>query len=194
MSAEAMSFSTHRLHDRLESVLFGKDEIDRRIVEMGEEITTDMEGSTLSVVAILQGGALFMADLIRQIHLPLRIESITVASYHGGTASSGTVSFRQNQMPDVEGRDVLVLDDILDTGRTLSAVMETISLKCKPRSIRSAVLLSKRIDRAVQIEADYSGFDIGNEFVVGYGLDYKEEYRNLPVIGTLKSEYIDADS
>lgn len=189
-----MSISTHRLHDRLENVLFGKDEIDRRIVEMGEEITTDMEGSTLSVLAILQGGALFMADLIRQIHLPLRIESITVASYHGGTASSGTVSFRQNQLPDVEGRDVLVLDDILDTGRTLSAVMEKIRVECNPRSIRSAVLLSKRIDRAVQIEADYIGFDIGDEFVVGYGLDYKEEYRNLPVIGTLKSEYIDADS
>lgn len=189
-----MPAPTHRLHERLERVLLGKEEIDRRIVEMGEEITRDMEGAEISVVAILEGGALFMADLIRQIDLPLHIGSVTVASYHGGTSSSGTVSFRQNELPDVTGRDVLVLDDILDTGRTLSAVMRKIEEECSPRSIRSAVLLSKRIDRAVEIEADYSGFDIGDEFVVGYGLDYKGEYRNLPVIGILKSDFIDEES
>lgn len=189
-----MAKTNHRLLERLDSVLLGKEEIDTRIIEMGEEITRDMEGSSLSVVAILEGGALFMADLIRQISLPLHIESISVASYHGGTSSSGTVSFRQSELPDVEGRDVLVLDDILDTGRTLSAVRGKIESECKPNSIRTAVLLSKKIERAVEIEADYSGFDIGNEFVVGYGLDYKGEYRNLPVIGTLKPEYIDEDS
>ncbi len=115
-----------------------------------------------------------------------------MASYHGGTVSSGTVDFHQRRLPEVAGRDVVVLDDILDSGRTLAAVMERIGAECGPRSLRSAVLLSKRGGRAVPIEADYRGFEIGDEFVVGYGLDYRGEYRNLPMIGVLKPEWIEA--
>ncbi|MEX2580322.1 MAG: hypoxanthine phosphoribosyltransferase [Verrucomicrobiales bacterium] len=182
------------LHERLERVLFGQDEIRTRIAEMGTEITCDFAGSTLSVVTVLEGGALFMADLIREIHLPLRIDSISVDSYHGGIASSGTVCFRESRLPDVSGRDVLVLDDILDSGRTMAAVVRKLKEEGHPRSIKSAVLLSKRIERSVPFEADYSGFDTGDEFVVGYGLDYRGEYRNLAVIGTLKPEYIEMEA
>jgi hypoxanthine phosphoribosyltransferase len=100
------------------------------------------------------------------------------------------VTFHQNHLPDVGGRDVIVLDDILDSGRTLAAIMERIRGECRPRSLRSAVLLTKRVPRAVPVEADYHGFEIGDEFVVGYGLDYQGEYRNLPMIGVLKREWI----
>jgi len=188
-----MAIGNHELYHRLERVLFGQAEIRDRVAEMGAAITADFSGQMLSIVTVLQGGALFMADLIREIHLPLQIESISVASYHGGTASTGTVSFYQSRLPLIEGRDVLVLDDILDSGRTLTAVMEKLQTECRPRSIRSAVLLTKDIKRAVPIEADYSGFTVGNEFVVGYGLDYRGEYRNLPVIGVLSPSFLDPE-
>ncbi|MCG8601112.1 MAG: hypoxanthine phosphoribosyltransferase, partial [Verrucomicrobiales bacterium] len=165
-------------------------QIRSRIAEMGEEITQQFAGEPLTIVAVLQGGALFMADLIREIHLPLEIDSITVSSYHGGTESSGTVTFHQTKLPKVDGRNVLILDDILDTGRTMRAIKDKLRDECNPRSLQSAVLLSKSIERAVPIEADYYGFAVGNEFVVGYGLDYRGRYRNLPVIGVLKEEYI----
>jgi hypoxanthine phosphoribosyltransferase len=185
-----MGTDTNRLDDRLERILFDQATIRSCIAEMGAKITADYAGGDLTIVAVLQGGVLFLADLIREIRLPLRMDSISVASYHGGTTSSGTVTFHQNRLPDIEGRDVIVLDDILDSGRTLSAIMERIEAECRPRSLRSAVLLSKRVERAIDIEADYRGFDIGDEFVVGYGLDYQGEYRNLPMIGVLKREWI----
>ena len=175
----------------LEKILFEQNTIRNRIAEMGEAITEDYEGGPLSIITVLQGGILFMADLIREINLPLQLDSISVASYHGGIASSGEVTFHQTRMPDVAGRDVLILDDILDTGRTLAAIKRKLEAECAPRSIRSAVLLSKRVERAEEVEADYVGFSVGNEFVVGYGLDYRGEYRNLPMIGVLKSEFIE---
>lgn len=178
------------LDERLERILFDQARIRECIAEMGSRITEDYAGGSLTIVAVLQGGVLFLADLIREIRLPLRMDSISVASYHGGTSSSGTVTFHQNRLPDVEGRDVLVLDDILDSGRTLAAIIGRIREDCRPRSVRSAVLLSKKVNRAVPIEADYTGFEIGDEFVVGYGLDYQGEYRNLPVIGVLRKEWI----
>ncbi len=182
------------LDERLECILFDQATIRKRVAEMGAAITEDFNGGALTIVAVLQGGVLFMADLIREIRLPLRMDSISVASYHGGTTSSGTVTFHQPHLPDVAGRDVLVLDDILDSGRTLSAIVGRIKEECRPRSLRTAVLLSKRVDRAATIEADYTGFEIGDEFVVGYGLDYQGEYRNLPVIGVLKQEWINLQS
>lgn len=159
---------------------------------MGEAITNDCEGGPLSVITVLQGGILFMADLIREINLPLQLDSISVASYHGATTSSGEVTFHQTRMPEVKGRDVLILDDILDTGRTLAAIRRKLENECSPNSVRSAVLLSKRVERAVEVEADYVGFEVGDEFVVGYGLDYRGEYRNLPMIGVLKPEFIES--
>ncbi|MEM7600979.1 MAG: hypoxanthine phosphoribosyltransferase [Verrucomicrobiota bacterium] len=175
----------------LERILFEQNAIRSRVSEMGQSITEEYREGPLSVITVLHGGILFMADLIREINLPLQIDSISVASYHGGTVSSGEVTFNHTRMPDVEGRDVLILDDILDTGRTLAAIRRKLEKECSPKSVRSAVLLSKRIERAVEVEADYVGFEVGNEFVVGYGLDYRGEYRNLPMIGVLKPEFID---
>ena len=192
--ATSMSIDPTKLDSRLERILFDQATIRERIAEMGAEITADYAGGSLTIVAVLQGGVLFLADLIREIQLPLRMDSISVASYHGGTSSSGTVTFHQNRLPDVADRDVLLLDDILDSGRTLSAILARLAGECRPRSVRTAVLLSKRVQRATEIEADYCGFEIDDEFVVGYGLDYGGEYRNLPVIGVLGEEWIAAET
>jgi hypoxanthine phosphoribosyltransferase len=177
------------LYNHLDRILFDGDTIRQRVAEMGAEISRDYEGLPLTIVTILQGGAVFMADLIREIHLPLKIESVSVASYHGETQSSGRVTFHQNRMPDINGRHVLVLDDILDTGRTIDAIVNRFHEECDPLSVKTCVLLSKKIERTVGIEADYCGFEIGDDFVVGYGLDFRGEYRNLPVIGVLGEAY-----
>ncbi len=189
MEGEGGNKGNH-MDDRLERILFDQARIRECIAAMGARITTDYAGGDLTIVAVLQGGVLFLADLVREIRLPLRLDSIAVASYHGGTVSSGSVTFQQTRLPDVAGRDVLVLDDILDSGRTLSAIVNRIRDEGAPKSVRTAVLLSKQVERAVPIEADYHGFEIADEFVVGYGLDYRGEYRNLPVIGVLKDEWI----
>ncbi len=182
--------ATRPLYDHLDRILLNEEQIRSRIAEMGAQITAEYNGQrALTVVTILQGGALFMADLIREIHLPLKIESISVASYHGGTESSGKVTFNENRLPDIDNRHVIVMDDILDTGRTLHAITNCFLEECSPLSVKSCVLLSKKVDRAAQIEADYFGFEVENEFVVGYGLDYDGEYRNLPEIGVLKPEF-----
>ena len=138
---------------------------------------------------MLNGSFMFMADLLRRIPLPLKLDCLSVASYHGGTKSTGEVVFRQVALPDVEGRHILILDDILDSGLTLNAIRRKLE-QANPLSIRVCVLLKKRVDRAAPVDADYVGFEIDNEFVVGYGLDYMERYRNLPCIGVLRNELI----
>lgn len=185
-----MPASAYPIPPGIDRVLFDEDAIARRVAELGAQLTAVYAGQPLTVVTILQGGALFMADLIRRIHLPLHIECISVSSYHGGTTSSGTVTFHQSRLPQVEGRHVLLVDDVLDTGRTLHAIREKLAAECRPRSLSLAVLLSKRISRPVPIEAEYVGFPIGGEFVVGYGLDYAGDYRNLPFVGTLSPSAI----
>jgi hypoxanthine phosphoribosyltransferase len=190
MSAESMKPGSSYQHSHFKRVLFDETCIRERVAEMGTKITDEYRGDSLTIIAVMQGSAVFMADLIREIQLPLQLESISVASYHGGTSSSGTVTFHQSRMPEVEGRDVMILDDILDSGRTMSAVKQKLAQECAPRSVKTAVLLSKEIERTVDVEADYVGFNVEDEFVVGYGLDYRGLYRNLPVIGVLKEEYI----
>lgn len=184
-----MDETTPSLCQRLERELFSRDAICHRIREMGAEITRDYLGKDLTIVTILQGGAVFMADLIREIPIPLKTGSISVASYLG-IQSTGTVTFLQNDLPDLTGRHVLILDDILDTGRTLGAIRKRLVEESAPASVKIVVLLSKRVERHEKIEADYVGFEVENEFVVGYGLDYNGEYRNMPMIGVLKKEFI----
>ncbi|MEZ5302272.1 MAG: phosphoribosyltransferase family protein [Verrucomicrobiales bacterium] len=118
------------------------------------------------------------------------MESISVASYHGGTESSGIVTFNQTRLPDLSGEHVLLLDDILDSGRTLHAIAARVRDECRPESIKICVLLDKMAPRAEDVQPDYSGFQIGDEFVVGYGLDYQGRYRNLPLIGILRQDMI----
>ena len=178
----------------IERTLFHEQTILRRLDELGEQITRDYEGRDLTVIAVLNGSILFVADLMRRIQLPLRLDCISVSSYHGGTESSGSVTFDQTSLPDVSGRHVLILDDILDTGRTLHAIRRRLHDEAAAMSVRICVLLRKEKVRAEELDADYVGFDIGDEFVVGYGLDYREQYRNLPFIGVLKSGTLAADA
>jgi len=138
------------------------------------------------VVAVLTGALMFTADLLRRIPLPLKLDCVSVASYHGGTETSGEVKFDQLSLPDIEGRHVLVVDDILDSGLTLDAITRRFGKECGPLSVRVCVLLSKRRERRKEVDAEYVGFEIDDEFVVGYGLDYQERYRNLPFVGVLK--------
>jgi hypoxanthine phosphoribosyltransferase len=171
----------------LDRVLFDEATILRRLDELAMQISADYRDRELTVIAILNGSLMFMADLLRRIPLPLRLDCLSVASYHGGLQTSGEVIFRQVAQPDVAGRDILLLDDILDSGTTINTIRDKLQT-ASPKSIRVCVLLRKIKERTRPIEADYVGFDIANEFVVGYGLDYGEGYRNLPCIGVLKKE------
>ena len=179
------------MQDDLERVLFDEPTILRRLDEIAAQISTDYHDRELTVIAVLNGSLIFMADLLRRIPLPLKLDCLSVASYHGGTRSAGEVVFRQIMLPDVAGRHILILDDILDSGLTLNAIRRKLE-EAKPLSVRVCVLLEKKIERAAPVEADYVGFEIGNAFVVGYGLDYMERYRNLPCIGVLRKELIAA--
>lgn len=172
----------------ISKILIDQEVILRRLDRIAERIERDYaEGDELVVVALLNGAFMFMADLLRRLKMPLSIECLRVSSYHGGTESSGTVNFLDRTSPEVSGRKVLLLDDILDSGRTLKAVAEKLT-DAGAAEVRSCVLLVKDRPREIEIEADYYCFTIGNEFVVGYGLDYLEKYRNLPYIGVLKDE------
>ncbi len=169
-------------------VLFHEQTILSRLDELARTISDEYRGKELTVIAVLNGSLIFTADLLRRIPLPLKLDSISVASYHGGKESSGVVTFDQVSMPDIDGRHVLIVDDILDSGRTLLAIRDKLLRETRPLSIRVCVLLRKDKERAIELDADFVGFDIGDEFVVGYGLDYQERYRNLPFIGVLREE------
>jgi hypoxanthine phosphoribosyltransferase len=173
----------------LERVLFDEPTILRRLDEMAAQITQDYRDRELTVIAVLNGSIIFMADLLRRIPSPLKLDCLSVASYHGGTKSSGEVIFKQIALPDIADRHVLILDDIFDSGLTLAAIRDKLQT-ANPRSVRVCVLLRKRKAGARPVEADYVGFEIEDEFVVGYGLDYMERYRNLSCIGVLRKDLI----
>lgn len=173
------------MRDDIERVLIDEAVIGKRLDAMAREIERDFPGGTLVVVILLKGALVFAADLLRRVPRALEIECLNVASYHGGTESSGKVDFPDHHFPEVMGRHVLLLDDILDTGRTLRAVSDRL-LEEGAIAVHTAVLLAKDKERAEEVRADYVGFAIGDEFVVGYGLDYMGKYRNLPYVGVLK--------
>jgi hypoxanthine phosphoribosyltransferase len=177
----------------IERVLFDAAAIRKRLDEMAARITADYPERKLTVIAILTGSLMFMSDLLRRIPLPLKLDCLSVVSYHGQAQTSGEVIFKQLAVPDVAGRDILILDDILDTGYTLAAVRKKLET-AKPRNIRICVLLRKRKRGARDVDADYIGFEIDDEFVVGYGLDFMERYRNLPYIGVLRKELLETPS
>jgi hypoxanthine phosphoribosyltransferase len=177
----------------LERVLFDEPAIHRRLNDIAAQISNDYRERELTVIAVLHGSLMFVADLLRRIPLPLKLECLSVARYHGEAESSGDVIFKQIALPDVAGRDLLILDDILDSGHTLAAIRETLET-AKPQSIRVCVLLSKKKQRARKVDTDYVGFEIEDEFVVGYGLDFRERYRNLPYIGVLRKELLEQSS
>lgn len=167
----------------IERVLISEAAIAGRVKSLAHKIQKDYQGKDLVIVALLNGTVMFLADLIRHLDLPLRLDFIGVSSYGSGTKSRKLV-FTKELRIDVKGREVLLIDDILDTGKTLSAVLKKLRA-LKPRRIRTCVLLDKPERRIRKIAADHVGFEIPDEFVVGYGLDYAERYRNLPYIGVL---------
>lgn len=174
----------------LERVLLDAGTIQRRVAEMAAEIERDFAGRELSVVTLMDGALFFVSDLLRAIDLPVRLHTLTVSSYHGGTSSSGRVNLARQLPFDLTTRHVLLIDDILDTGLTLATVRERILAECKPETLRVAVLLSKQREREREVPVDYAGFEIADEFVVGYGMDYQGHYRNLPCIGILNPERV----
>ena len=157
------------------------------MAELGKQITEDYEGKNLLLVSVLKGSVVFMTDLMRQIDLRCSIDFMAVSSYGSGTKSSGVVKILKDLDRPIEEKDVLIVEDILDSGRTLQYIMGILQGR-NPKSIRICTLFDKPERRAVPVEASYIGFEVPDEFIVGYGLDYNEIYRNLPYIGVLKPE------
>ena len=173
------------LEKDIEKVLITKEEIQVRCEELGKELTEAYKDSNPLVVGVLKGAVPFMADIIRSIDAYLELDFMDVSSYGNATVSSGEVKIVKDLDTNVEGRDLLIVEDIIDSGRTLAYLVDLFKYR-KANSVKIVTLLDKPEGRVVAIEADYVGFNVPNEFVVGYGLDYAEAYRNLPYIGVLK--------
>ncbi|MBR6477237.1 MAG: hypoxanthine phosphoribosyltransferase [Lachnospiraceae bacterium] len=166
------------------SVLKSESEVDNRIKEMGEQISRDYAGKEIHLICVLKGGSFFMCELAKRITVPVSLDFMSVSSYGSDTKSSGVVKIVKDLDESIQGKDVLVVEDIIDSGRTLSYLMEMLRDR-KPESLRLCTLLDKPSRRVVEVDVDYTGFEIPDEFVVGYGLDYDQKYRNLPYIGVI---------
>ena len=168
----------------INQVLLSEKQLLERVRELGEQISADYLDKDLVVVCVLRGSFIFVSDLVRSINIPLAVDFISISSYGSGTTSSGVVRFLKDLDEEISGRHVLVVEDIIDTGTTLKYLLENLQTR-KPASIKVCTLLSKPERRKVEIAIDYNGFVVPDHFVVGYGLDYAEKYRNLPYIGIL---------
>ena len=166
-------------------IMLTEDEVDNRIREIGEQISKDYAGKTVHLICVLKGGSFFMTELAKRITVPVSLDFMSVSSYGGSTKSSGVVRIVKDLDEPLEGKDVLVVEDIVDSGRTLSYLLEMLRDR-KPASVKLCTLLDKPERRVVDVNVDYTGFQIPDEFVVGYGLDYDQKYRNLPYIGVVK--------
>ena len=175
------------LENDIKKILISHDEIVTAARELGQKLTEDYQGKNPILVGILKGSVPFMAELIKHIDTHIELDFMLVSSYHGGTSSSGVINIIKDMDQDIKGRDILFVEDIIDTGKTLKSLKELFEGR-QPASVKIATWLDKPEGRLVEIEADYTCFTIPNEFVVGYGLDYDENYRNLPYIGVLKEE------
>ena len=175
------------LEQDIKKILISHDEIVTAARELGQKLTEDYQGKNPILVGILKGSVPFMAELIKHIDTHIELDFMLVSSSHGGTSSSGVINIIKDMDQDIKSRDILFVEDIIDTGKTLKSLKELFEGR-QPASVKIATLLDKPEGRLVEIEADYTCFTIPNEFVVGYGLDYDENYRNLPYIGVLKEE------
>ena len=165
-------------------IMYSEQEVDARIAELGRQISEDFKGEEILAVGILRGGAFFCTELTKRITVPVILDFIEASSYGAGTQSSGTVRITKDLIEDIEGKNVIVVEDIIDSGRTLNLLLENLKQR-KPKSLKLCTLLDKPERRKVDIAPDYVGFTVPDEFVVGYGLDYAELYRNLPYVGIL---------
>lgn len=176
------------LQNDIAKILISREQLQKRIAELGEAISRDYAGKDLLLVCILKGGVVFLSDLVRAIRIPHAFDFMAISSYGGAvTESSGVVRILMDLNSSIENRNVLVIEDIIDTGHTLAYVIDLLKTR-KPASLKICTLLNKPSRRQVPVQVDYIGFDIPNEFVIGYGLDYDEIYRNLPFVGVLKPE------
>ena len=169
----------------IKKTLFTKEQIAERVAELGAQITADYKGTKPVVIGVLKGAWIFLADLLREVDLGVYLDFMSVSSYGSGTTSSGIVRIVKDLDEPLEGKEVLIVEDIVDTGRTLAHLIEVMKTR-KPASVKLCTLLDKPERRVRKIQADYYGFTIPDAFVVGYGLDYAEKYRNLPYVGILK--------
>ena len=177
----------NKMNCDISAVLFDEYKIQTRIHELGLEISNGYRGSIPVLIGILKGGFIFLADLARSITIPIEVDFLAISSYGSNTSSSGVVKIRKDIDIDISGRDVIVIEDIVDTGLSLAYIKDYL-WQHKPASLKTCVLLDKPDAHKTDVTFDYIGFSIKNEFVVGYGLDYAEKYRNLPFIGILKEE------
>jgi hypoxanthine phosphoribosyltransferase len=172
--------------DAIGRILVGQDELSRRIGELGAEISRDYEGRDLLLLGILKGAVLFVSDLMRQLQVPAEVDFMAIASYGSSTKSSGVVRILKDLDRPIEDRDVLIVEDIVDSGLTLRYLLGNLGGR-NPRTLEVCALLSKPAARTVEVPVRYVGFEIPNEFVVGYGLDYQQRYRSLPYVATLEA-------
>lgn len=178
----------HNMDNDIDHVLVSEAELKAKVAELGARITRDYEGRDLLLVSILKGSVVFMADLMRAVKMPCAIDFMVVSSYGGAnTSSTGLVKIIKDLDADLTGKDVLIVEDILDTGITLSHLVPMLEMR-NPNSVKICTILSKPSRRKADIEPDYCGFEVPDEFVVGYGLDYDGKYRNLSYVGVLKPE------
>jgi hypoxanthine phosphoribosyltransferase len=173
------------IHDDVEEILLSGEQIGARVAELGRRLAADYAGRTPVLVSVLKGSIVFLADLIRAMDVPLNVDLMEVSSYGSGTDSSGQVRILKDLSSSIEGRDVVVVEDIIDTGLTLNYLLRYLAER-HPASVRVCCLLDKPARRLAEIEIDYRGFSIPDRFVIGYGLDYDERYRNLPYVGVLR--------
>jgi hypoxanthine phosphoribosyltransferase len=173
------------IHDDVEEVLLSSHALQQRVRELGRQLSADYAGRDPVLVSVLKGSIVFLADLMRAMEIPLSLDLMEVSSYGSGTETSGQVRILKDLSASIEGRDVLVVEDIIDTGLTLNYLLRYLAER-NPASLRICCLLDKPARRLAEIEIDYTGFTIPDRFVIGYGLDYDERYRNLPYVGVLR--------
>lgn len=175
------------LEQDIKKILYTEEEIIAKTKELGQKLTQDYAGKNPLLVGILKGSVPFMAELMKHIDTHIEVDFMVVSSYHGGTTSSGEVKILKDVDTNVEGRDIIFVEDIIDTGRTLKYLRDMFKYR-QAKSVQIVTLFDKPEGRQVEIEADYVCYDVPNEFIVGFGLDYAENYRNLPYVGVLKEE------
>ena len=168
-------------------VLLPEAEVDKKIQELGEQISKDYEGKNIHMICVLKGGVFFTCELAKRISVPVSLDFMSVSSYGAGTSSSGVVKIGKDLDTTIEGKNVLVVEDIIDSGRTLSYLLQNLKTR-NPKSLKLCTLLDKPDRRVCDVKVDYVGFEIPDEFVVGYGLDYDQKYRNLPYIGVVEQD------
>lgn len=171
----------------VETILFNEEALAKRVHELGEEISKDYAGEEVLLIGILKGASVFLSDLIRQIRIPAYIDYMVVSSYGNSAETSGIVRIIKDLEENIEGKNIIIVEDIIDTGLTL-AYLKQYLLSRNPKSLKICTLLDKPARREKEITVDYKGFEVPDEFIIGYGIDYAEKYRNLPFVGLLKRE------